>query len=101
MAAWLEKLGDPNMYYLAHVCYGFNPGAILTGLCTEDERVWGSTEWGIGYQGPMFEGNLGNAVSHADGICLNSTVWLDNELLLEKGKVVHADLVDIAKAIGK
>jgi leucyl aminopeptidase (aminopeptidase T) len=101
MAAWLEKLGDPNMYYLAHVCYGFNPGAILTGLCTEDERVWGSTEWGIGYQGPMFEGNLGDAVSHADGICLNSTVWLDNEKLLENGKVVHADLVDIAEAIGK
>ena len=21
---WLEKLGDPNMYNLAHVCYGFN-----------------------------------------------------------------------------
>jgi len=49
----------------------------------------------------IFEGNLGDAVSHADGICLNSTVWLDNEKLLENGKVVHADLVDIAEAIGK
>lgn len=98
---WLKKLGDPNMYNLAHVCYGFNPGAILTGLCTEDERVWGSTEWGNGYQGPMFEGSLPEAVSHADGICLNSTVWLDDTLLTKEGKVVHPELVDIAKAMGK
>jgi len=98
---WLKKLGDPNMYNLAHICYGFNPGAILTGLCTEDERVWGSTEWGNGYQGPMFEGSLPEAVSHADGICLNSTVWLDDEFLIKEGKVVHPELVDIAKAMGK
>jgi len=98
---WLKKLGDPNMYNLAHICYGFNPGAILTGLCTEDERVWGSTEWGNGYQGPMFEGSLPEAVSHADGICLNSTVWLDDEFLIKEGKVVHPELVDVAKAMGK
>lgn len=101
MSEWLKRLGDPNMYNLAHVCYGFNPGAVLTGLCTEDERVWGSTEWGNGYQGPMFEGNLPEAVSHADGICLNSTVWVDDALLLEEGKVVHPELVETAKAMGK
>ncbi|TKJ46213.1 leucyl aminopeptidase [Candidatus Aerophobetes bacterium Ae_b3b] len=101
MSNWLKKLGDPNMYNLAHICYGFNPGAILTGLCTEDERVWGSTEWGNGYQGPMFEGSLGDAVSHADGICLNSTVWVDDELLLKEGKVVHPELSEIAQAMGK
>ncbi|MCK5094450.1 MAG: leucyl aminopeptidase [Spirochaetes bacterium] len=98
---WLKKLDDPNMYNLAHICYGFNPGAVLTGLGTEDERVWGSTEWGNGYQGPMFEGSLGDAISHADGICLNSTVLLDDELLTKDGKVVHPELVEIAKAIGK
>ncbi|UCB45244.1 MAG: leucyl aminopeptidase [Spirochaetota bacterium] len=101
MQNWLKRIGDQNMYNLAHVCYGFNPGAILTGLCTEDERVWGSTEWGNGYQGPMFHGSLPEAVSHADGICLNSTVSLDETLLLEEGKVVHPELVDIAKAMGK
>ena len=98
---WLEKLGDPNMYNLAHVCYGFNPGARLTGLCTEDERVWGSTEWGNGYQGPMFKGSQPEAVSHADGISLNSTVWVDDNLLLQEGKVVHGELVELAKAMGK
>lgn len=98
---WLKKLDDPRMYLMAHVCYGFNPGAKLTGLCTEDERVWGSTEWGIGYQGPMFQGALGDAATHADGICLNSTVWLDGELLIKEGKVVHPELVDVARAMGK
>jgi len=99
---WLKELNDPGMYKMAHVCYGFNPGAVLTGLCTEDERVWASTEWGIGHQGPMFEGALTEpACSHADGICLNSTVWVDDEMIIEEGKVVHPELVEIAKAMGK
>lgn len=98
---WLEKLGDPNMYYLAHVCYGFNPYARLSGLCTEDERVWGSTEWGIGYQGPMFKGKGIYAVSHADGICLNSSVWMDGEQITDKGKVTHPELAKLARKLGK
>ena len=101
LRTWLETLGDPGMYNLAHICYGFNPGSILTGLCTEDERVWGATEWGNGYQGPMFEGALPEAVSHGDGICLRSTVWLDDVLLLEEGSIVHPELVDLARKMGK
>jgi len=101
LRTWLEHLDDPNMYNLAHICYGFNPGAVLTGLCTEDERVWGATEWGNGHQGPMFDGDLPDAVSHGDGICLCSTVWLDDVLLLEAGRVVHPELAEIARAIGK
>jgi leucyl aminopeptidase (aminopeptidase T) len=101
MSDWLKKLGDPNMYNLAHICYGFNPGALLTGLCTEDERVWGSTEWGLGYQGTMFKGKLPEAMSHADGICLDSTVWLDRTLLLQDGKVVHPELSELARRMSK
>jgi leucyl aminopeptidase (aminopeptidase T) len=98
---WLEKLGDPNMYYVAHVCYGFNPGARLSGLCTEDERVWGCTEWGFGYQGPMFRGKGKKAVSHFDGICLNSTVWLDGEKIIDTGTPVHPKLRELAIKLGK
>ncbi len=98
---WLQKLGDPNMYYAAHVCYGFNPGAKLTGLCTEDERIWGSTEWGFGHQGPMFQAKGIKAVSHFDGICLDSSVWLDDVQMLDKGRVVHPELVPLAKKLGK
>lgn len=98
---WLHKLADPNMYCAAHVCYGFNPGAKLSGLCTEDERVWGSTEWGFGYQGPMFKGKGIVAVSHLDGICLNSSVWLDDIQITEEGKMIDPKLVRLAKQLGK
>jgi len=101
ISRWMAELNDERMYNLAHISYGFNPGSKLSGLCTEDERVWGSTEWGIGYQGPMFGGALGDAATHADGICLNSTIWLEHEKLTENGKVVHPELVDIARQMGK
>lgn len=86
---WLESFDDENMYRLAHICYGFNPGAKLSGNILEDERVWGCTEWGLGYRAPP-DGI--DAPSHTDGICLNSTVWLDDEKLLEKGSLVHSEL---------
>ncbi len=101
IADWLASFNDSRMYNLAHISYGFNPGSQLTGLCTEDERVWGCTEWGIGYQGPMFGGSLGDAPTHADGICLNSTIIADGVHFTENGKVIHPDLAPIAREIGK
>jgi 2,5-dihydroxypyridine 5,6-dioxygenase len=41
------------------------------------------------------------APSHSDGICLNTSAWLDGAPLLDRGKVVHKDLVEIAKKLGK
>lgn len=98
---WLASFNDPKMYYLAHISCGFNPGARLCGMCTIDERIWGSTEWGIGFQGPMFKGKIGVASTHADGICLDSTIWIGDEKITENGKVVHPELVSIARAMGK
>ena len=98
---WLASFNDTKMYHLAHISCGFNPGAKLCGMCTEDERIWGATEWGIGFQGPMFKGGLGDAATHADGICLNSSIWIENEKLTENGKVVHPMLLPIARALGK
>ncbi len=98
---WLASFHDPRMYNMAHISYGFNPGSQLRGLCTEDERVWGSTEWGIGYQGPMFEGAFGDAPTHADGICLQSSIYLDGEQITDEGKVIHPLLAPIAARIGK
>ena len=55
IAKWLASFNDERMYQMAHISYGFNPGS-GDGLCTEDERVWGCTEWGIGYQVPCSKG---------------------------------------------
>ena len=101
LRGWFERLKSPLMYHAAHVCYGFNPGAKLSGLCTEDERVWGSTEWGFGYQGPFFKGKGINAISHVDGICLNSSVWIDDYKVMDEGRLVHSKLADLAAKMGK
>jgi len=98
---WLAGLDDERMYHLAHTCYGFNPGAQLTGKCTEDERIWGCTQWGFGYQAEVFGGALGDAVSHGDGVCLRSSVWLDGTQLLEDGRVVDQQLIPLARELGK
>lgn len=97
--AWLRSFDDDNMFRLAHICYGFNPGAKLTGNVLEDERVWGCTEWGLGYQSAVDVPPDGiMAKSHTDGICLYSSVWLDDTQLLDRGKVVHPALKDLAAA---
>jgi 2,5-dihydroxypyridine 5,6-dioxygenase len=98
---WFEKLNDPNMYIAAHVCYGFNPNAKLGSSTTEDERVWGCTEWGFGYQGPMYSGGKPRvAASHIDGISLECSVSADGIPITKDGEVVHPELVKYARACG-
>jgi len=99
--AWLRSWNHPQMLRLAHVCYGFLPNAILTGVIVEDERVWGSTQWGIGNVGPTAVPGGIPAPSHTDGICLNSSVWLDDVQITSEGNVIHKDLVRLAKKLGK
>jgi len=100
---WLKNFNDPNMFRIAHLSFGLNPGAKLTGNIVEDERVWGSTEWGLGYVGPDLtkDGKPIPAPSHTDGTCLNTSVWLDGEPIFDKGRVVQRELADLAKVLGK
>lgn len=98
--SWLAHFNDPLMYRMAHVCYGLHPNAILTGVCVEDERIWGSTEWGMGYLPVADAPPTGiDAASHCDGITLNSSLWLDGVQVLDKGEIVHPDLVEMAKQL--
>jgi leucyl aminopeptidase (aminopeptidase T) len=98
---WLESLHDANMYHEAHICYGLNPGARASGICVEDERIWGVTEWGFGHQGIQFKAGGLPAVSHLDGICLNSSVWQDGEQVLDGGRFVHPQLLELSARLGK
>jgi 2,5-dihydroxypyridine 5,6-dioxygenase len=98
---WLRRFHDPRMFTLAHVCWGFNPGAKLTGDVVEDERVWGATEWGLGHIGSCLISPDGiPAASHTDGICLNTSAWLDDIQVLDQGKVVHENLIDLSRQLG-
>ena len=90
---YLRSFNDPGMLKMAHISYGFNPGARLTGNIVEDERVWGATEWGIGYVSDIDAPPCGqDAVSHTDGICLNSSVWLDGVQIMDQGEIVLPEL---------
>ena len=98
---WLKSFNDPRMFVLAHVCWGFNPGAKLTGEIVEDERVWGVTEWGLGNIGRcLIEPDGIPAASHTDGISLNTSAWLDGEQILDSGIVVKEDLLGYVKELG-
>jgi leucyl aminopeptidase (aminopeptidase T) len=103
---YLTSFKDEGMFRIAHLSYGFNPGAKLTGDIVEDERVWGCTEWGIGNVGPQLTSDIPGgipAASHTDGICLNSTVWLDGELFLKDGEVAgpNQEMIDLSESAKK
>ena len=98
---WLKSFNDPQMFRLAHACYGFNPGAHLSGDIVEDERIWGCTEWGLGNVGPqLITPNGIPGASHSDGICLNSSVWLDGKQIMDKGKMIDPRLAELAHKLG-
>lgn len=104
--AWLKSFNDPNMFLAAHLSFGFGPNAKLSGDIVEDERVWGSTEWGFGNVGPQLVSDIPGgipAASHSDGICLNSSVWLDGVQILDEGVVVGPTprIVELARKLGK
>lgn len=102
LKAYFASLNDPNMYIAAHVCYGCSPNAKLEGCTTEDERVWGSTQWGFGHQGSNYSGGVPReACSHIDGICLNCSVWLDGRQILDNGVYVDETLRSLAAKLGK
>lgn len=99
---YFKSLDDPNMYIAAHVCYGCNPNAQLGEITTENERIWGSTQWGFGHQGSNYSGGAPReAKSHIDGICLECSVWLDGVQIEDNGVYVEPKLSELAKKLGK
>jgi len=101
LRAYFKSLNDDNMYLPAHVCYGCHPNAKLEGCTTEDERVWGSTQWGFGHQGSIYSGGEPRvAVSHIDGICLECSFWLDGVQIMDNGEFIEPRLAELAKKLG-
>ena len=95
---WLRSFHDENMFIPAHISYGCNPGAKLTGNVLEDERIWGVLEWGLGNQSESFGALNTRAASHSDGITLKPTLEGDGQLIIKDGKYVHSELISIARA---
>ena len=99
---WLDSFNHPQMRGIAAVAYGFNPGSKMTKNVLEQETIWGCMQWAIGSIGSVFLPPDGvPAPAHANGVCLNASIWLDSKLFLEKGKILDPKLNELARKLGK
>jgi leucyl aminopeptidase (aminopeptidase T) len=91
---WLAHFDHPEMYRIAHLSFGFNPGVKrISGRIVEDERVFGCMDIGIGPQ------SLG-APSHTDGIILRPSIIADGVEIEREGVYVHPELVELTQKLG-
>jgi leucyl aminopeptidase (aminopeptidase T) len=91
---WLNQLDDPNLYRIAHVSIGFNPGIQNpTGRLIEDERAFGHFDFGWG----AWVGRPASA--HFDISCQNVSCWSEEQQILDDGKFIHPELSDIYQEI--
>ncbi len=87
LAELLDRQRDPNVYNVAQFSFGLNLDCTdFTGEMLNDEGVNGTIHIGIGTSA-----NLGGSVqakTHFDAIIREPSVWLDGELVLERGAFV-------------
>lgn len=65
---------------------GTNPAARLTGVILEDEKIYGTVHIAFGTNTSF--GGTNKANCHLDGVIMNPTLYLDDQLALDKGNVV-------------
>ena len=71
---------------LGELGIGTNPAARLTGIILEDEKIAGTVHIAFGTNTSF--GGSNKASCHLDGVILNPTLYLDDELVLDQGKLV-------------
>jgi len=83
----LAAQNDHWVYNVAQIAFGLNPDCTeFTGEMLNDEGVDGTIHLGIGTSA-----NLGGTVSaktHFDAIIREPTVWIDDEIVVQKGEVL-------------
>ena len=82
----LERVGDKNAFAIAEFGIGANDKAILSGVTLEDEKVFGTCHIALG-RNDLFGGSI-NVGVHVDGVLRAPTIYFDDELFMEKGKIV-------------
>jgi aminopeptidase len=88
-AARLRALLEPHgkdAYTVAEFGIGTNDKAILTGIILEDEKVMGTIHIALGDNKSM--GGSVRVASHLDGLVKQPTVWLDDQKIMEGGRLL-------------
>jgi leucyl aminopeptidase (aminopeptidase T) len=75
----------PKAYNIAELGVGTNDRAIVSGNILEDEKVLGTVHIALGNNASM--GGTVNVPIHLDGLIRNATLYVDGELVLDKGKL--------------
>ena len=76
----------PDAYNIAELGVGTNDRAIVSGYILEDEKVLGTVHIALGNNAGM--GGTVNVPIHLDGLIRNATLFVDGELVLDKGTLV-------------
>lgn len=71
---------------LGELGIGTNHAARLTGVILEDEKIFGTVHIAFGTN--ISFGGVNKADCHLDGVILEPTLYLDDRLIIEKGKFV-------------
>lgn len=85
LVALLEPHGRDGRN-VAEFGIGTNDRAILTGVILEDEKVMGTIHIAFGDNKSM-GGSVGVA-SHLDGLVKHPTVWFDDRMIMEEGRLL-------------
>lgn len=84
---WLTILGDSeSARNVGEFGIGTNPNARLTGNILEDEKILGTIHVAFG-SNITFGGKVSAGV-HLDAVVLSPTVFIDGELIMDKGKLL-------------
>ena len=85
---YLKSFGDRESWACpAHIGPGMNPLAILCDNLLEAERVEGHITVGIGRNSNLKGGDI-DANGHTDVTLTNMSVFLDDEQVIDRGKLV-------------
>lgn len=76
----------PENGTIAELGIGTNECALLTGNILEDEKIYGTVHIAFGTNASF--GGATTADCHLDGIIVNPTLYLDDELVIDRGTFV-------------
>ena len=86
----MARCRDPRMVNLAEVSIGLNPRARVTGIALESEAALGTAHIALGNS--IGYGGKVDAVAHLDCVMRDVTLLLDDQLILNDGQLLVAEV---------